>query len=240
MNSPVAADHFPCLPTDNQARAPILRQQTDADPRRHTAHDKCARTQLDSVVRCHRHPQPHELMGNNLNLARLASTDPLTETYNRRHFFELGDTELARATRHQRPLSVIMLDVDRFKAINDTYGHSAGDQALIALAQLCKQVGRGSDIIARFGGEEFAICCPDTYSEGARALAERLREQVEAMQLEIDGKTIAFTISLGVATAGNEDTSLEGLLKRADKLMYQAKNDGRNLSFSDQDEAPSS
>jgi len=170
----------------------------------------------------------------NISLALLASTDPLTQLYNRRHFFELGNTEMAKAVRHQRPLSVIMLDVDKFKKINDHYGHAAGDKALIALANVCKAAGRGSDIVARFGGEEFSLCCPDTDSTGALALAERLRLQVEGMQLSIDEQTICFTISLGVATVTDSDDSLEALLKRADHLLYQAKDNGRNLSVSDQ------
>lgn len=170
----------------------------------------------------------------NINLALLASTDPLTQLYNRRHFFNLGNSEMAKALRHQRPLSVIMLDVDKFKKINDNYGHDAGDKALIALAKVCKDAARGSDIVARFGGEEFALCCPDTNSEGAQALAERLRLQVEAMSLSIDEQSISFTISLGVATADSSDDSLEGLLKRADHLLFEAKDSGRNRSVSDQ------
>jgi len=170
----------------------------------------------------------------NINLALLASTDPLTQLYNRRHFFELGNTEMAKALRHQRPLSVIVLDVDKFKKVNDNYGHDAGDKALIALANVCKAAARGSDIVARFGGEEFSLCCPDTNSQGAYALAERLRQQVEAMQLKIDEHVINFTISLGIATVTPSDESLEGILKRADHLLFQAKDNGRNLSVNDQ------
>lgn len=167
----------------------------------------------------------------NKNLALLASTDSLTKSYNRRHFFHLGDLELEKAKRHNQPLSVVMLDVDYFKSINDDYGHAVGDTALIRLAELCESVGRNSDIVGRLGGEEFALCCPGTDHDGAKILAERLRQAVEDMTITMEGITLTFTISAGVVTAHEDDHTLGSLLKRADELLYKAKKSGRNCTI---------
>lgn len=169
----------------------------------------------------------------NLTLSKLASLDPLTEVYNRRYFFDLARAEFAKSRRHHRPLSVIMLDVDHFKLINDNFGHGAGDQALVKLTQYCRDNGRESDILARFGGEEFAICCADTDSKGALALAERIRQAIEEASFDYEGNTIAFSVSMGVTSLQPGDQEFEALINRADKLLYQAKDEGRNRCISD-------
>jgi len=176
-----------------------------------------------------------ELQELNKRLSKLASLDPLTEAYNRRHFLELGNTEFAKAQRFHRPLSVIMLDVDKFKAINDTYGHPTGDAALKQLTQLCQNAGRSSEIVGRFGGEEFVLCCPDTDQAGAMALAERLRASIEDSTLNFDGSTLRYTASMGVTSIQVDDKSLNDMLRRADQLLYYSKENGRNRCTTDND-----
>lgn len=174
-----------------------------------------------------------EMIQLNKRLSKLASLDPLTEAYNRRHFLELGNTEFAKAQRFKRPLSVIMLDVDKFKNINDTYGHPTGDAALKQLTQLCQNAGRSSEIVGRFGGEEFVLCCPDTNPAGSMALAERLRIAIEESTLEVDGKTLRYTASMGVTSIQDDDKNLNDMLRRADQLLYYSKENGRNRCTTD-------
>jgi len=160
---------------------------------------------------------------------RLAITDGLTGTYNRRHFFELAEHELNRASRFGHPVSAIMLDVDHFKQVNDTYGHAAGDQVLRVLAERCGESIRGIDILGRYGGEEFAIILPATDLLGAQNTAERLRRCISDVPVLTDRGDLAITISLGVASnAQDDDGDVASLLNRADAAMYAAKQAGRN------------
>jgi diguanylate cyclase (GGDEF)-like protein/PAS domain S-box-containing protein len=160
-------------------------------------------------------------------LRHLASTDPLTGIANRRHFMEQGRAEFSRSGRYGYPLSVMMLDVDHFKRINDTYGHDVGDQALKALTEEIGHALRGSDLLGRLGGEEFALLLPSTPLAGAHILAERVRGEIERMRLDTSSGELGFTISIGVCElAGDQDFS--ALLNRADKALYDAKNGGRN------------
>ena len=167
----------------------------------------------------------------NQELRRLATTDPLTRLANRRHFFSLAHAEFAKAQRHKRPLSIIMMDVDEFKQINDTHGHAAGDRALDILADCCREAVRESDLVGRIGGEEFAICCPDADLSGATAIAERIRVTCEKRTIHYGQLQFNFTVSLGVTTRNSEDDSFEDMLNRADQLLYQAKNKGRNRAI---------
>lgn len=157
-------------------------------------------------------------------------TDELTSLYNRRHLLELYERTFALARRHQKPISLVMLDVDHFKSINDKYGHLAGDVALRQVASILRAQLRRTDICGRYGGEEFAIVLPETDLAGARRFAERCREAVAESEVEIAPDTsITLTISLGVASwqlASSEDA--EGLLRRADDAVYVAKRNGRN------------
>lgn len=163
-------------------------------------------------------------------LEKWATTDPLTELMNRRHFFELAERELEQTRRSDRPLSFIMLDIDHFKQVNDVHGHLVGDAALIALATLLKDQLRKVDFCGRYGGEEFVLCLPDTPMEGALEVAERIRLEVTSVEVPTpDGPPLTFTISLGIAQ-NRSDKIVEDILKRADKALYQAKEAGRNQS----------
>jgi diguanylate cyclase (GGDEF)-like protein/PAS domain S-box-containing protein len=158
----------------------------------------------------------------------LAETDPLTTASNRRYFMAMSETEFARWRRYQRPFSVMLLDIDHFKKINDTYGHASGDEALKKLVATCREVVRKTDTIARMGGEEFCLMLPETGIDGAALLAERLREAVAQIVTPIEGGTFSFTASIGVSQVLPDDHNIEDVLYRADLLLYEAKNSGRN------------
>jgi two-component system cell cycle response regulator len=157
---------------------------------------------------------------------RLATQDALTGCLNRRHFLTLADQEYRRSVRYQRPLSLLMLDIDHFKQINDQFGHPVGDQVLCALVELLKANLRNVDILSRHGGEEFTILLPETPKNRAYQVAERLRCAVETMGVEKAGRNISITISVGVASLEVEIgqvKSIEMLIHQADQAMYDAK-----------------
>jgi len=157
-------------------------------------------------------------------LRRLATTDNLTGIHNRMKLELLLTAEVLRSRRYNRPLSVILIDVDKFKSVNDTYGHLVGDTVLKDIARLLKENIRESDYVGRWGGEEFLVINPETSAHGASSLAEKLRKNIEDHKFQIVG---AKTISLGVATLQGEEWE-EDMLKRADQALYRAKNSGRN------------
>ncbi len=161
-------------------------------------------------------------------LQRLAVIDDLTGLYNRRHFFELARLEFERARRYRRALSIIMIDIDHFKDVNDRWGHLVGDQVLRAVAQRCKQSIREMDVIGRYGGEEFALLMPETDVDGARQIAERLREAIGETPIQARGETVSVTISIGLASLGQGYTDLDQLISVADESLYHAKVSGRN------------
>lgn len=158
-----------------------------------------------------------------LQAEQLARTDPLTGLLNRRAFFDVSDSLWSTAMRNHRPLSVILLDIDHFKQINDQHGHATGDLVLIALSKLLQQTARHGDICVRWGGEEFLLLLPETHDVQAAHLAERLREQVERLK----PAGLSITVSLGVAERGNH-YSLDSLINDADQRLYSAKDAGRN------------
>ena len=161
-------------------------------------------------------------------LEKWATTDPLTELLNRRHFFELADRELERCRRLNSDLSFILLDIDYFKQVNDQYGHLIGDQVLITLAKELKLQLRKVDFCCRYGGEEFVMCLPDTPKDGTFDVAERIRNKIENTPFsDQDNNPFSVSVSLGIATRQNEE-SVETILKRADDALYQAKQAGRN------------
>jgi diguanylate cyclase (GGDEF)-like protein len=162
-------------------------------------------------------------------LYRLAIVDALTGVHNKRYFLEFLSRELGYATRYHRYLSLAMIDLDRFKSINDQMGHLAGDVALRDLAGCVKHTIRKGDLIARYGGEEFAVVMPETTSEGGWKFAERLRTLVESHPFCYEDKTFYITVSVGVASSNGESwiTSNE-LIRQADEKLYQAKQEGRN------------
>ncbi len=162
------------------------------------------------------------------DLRRLATTDALTNVPNRRHFMEVAETESRRFHRYGHPLSLILFDIDHFKQVNDTHGHAAGDQVLSRLSDTCGTALRDQDVIGRLGGEEFAVLLPETASDAAAAVAERLREAVERVSPGWSGGELAVTISIGVAAWGPDDESVESVLHRADEALYEAKRQGRN------------
>lgn len=165
-------------------------------------------------------------------LAQMASVDALTGLFNRRALFDRFSEYWSLSTRHRRPLSCIMLDVDRFKSVNDTYGHPAGDAVLKMVAASLRKHLRKQDICGRFGGEEFCVICPETPLEGAEIVAERLREGLAAECTTVDEHTLQVTASFGVSIRQDRDTRAEDLVNRADAMLYQAKHNGRNQVWS--------
>lgn len=157
-------------------------------------------------------------------LEKLATTDDLTQVYNRRKLYELAGYEIERSLRYKHPLSIIMIDIDNFKKINDNFGHDIGDQTLKKLTTLISNTIRATDIFGRIGGEEFILVLPDTNRKDAKEFAERLRASVEK---EAFPMVEHMTISLGVTQCGEED-KINHLFKRVDIALYTAKNDGRN------------
>jgi len=161
-------------------------------------------------------------------LKALANTDPLTGTPNRRRFFELGDIELKRFKRYQRNVSILIIDLDHFKTINDSHGHDAGDAVLVEFSSAVKKCLRSADILGRIGGEEFGILLPETTLEEALVIASRVNHLIREMRVKTNSGTVGISISVGVAQAEQRDRDLEGLIKRADTALYQAKNMGRD------------
>ncbi|MFN2362212.1 MAG: GGDEF domain-containing protein, partial [Marinobacter sp.] len=162
-------------------------------------------------------------------LEETVRTDALTGLKNRRHCFELGETAVKKAVRSGAPLSAIMFDADYFKKVNDTYGHGVGDKALVHLSKFALETLRDIDVLARVGGEEFAVLLENTDEQGAGEVAERLRSAIESNPLPLERGRLTLTISAGVASfrpAPSDD--LDALLLCADKALYQAKTGGRN------------
>lgn len=164
-----------------------------------------------------------------IELEKNAKTDFLTGLFNRRHFMELANQELNRAIRFDNPMSILMVDLDNFKRINDTYGHQTGDLVLKKFSAVCRQAFREIDILGRMGGEEFAILLPETSGAQAFEAAERLRSRIESTRISIEHHAaIEFTVSVGVASVVSKDDTLDALLSQADDALYKAKNAGRN------------
>lgn len=162
-------------------------------------------------------------------LYRMAVVDALTGAYNKRFFEERLKEEFSYCLRNNVPLSLMMLDIDHFKMINDTYGHPAGDFILSRVATLAKSIIRNEDILARYGGEEFTIILKATDAEGSWILAERLRRLIDETEFEFDGQRIHITISIGLASLmGQNFSDWETMLKITDQLLYKSKNSGRN------------
>jgi len=159
----------------------------------------------------------------------LSVTDDLTQLYNSRYLAQVLRRETKRASRSGRPLSLLFIDLDGFKSINDTHGHLYGSRALVEAAGLIRLSARETDVVARFGGDEFALILPDTGSEGAAAVGERVRDRVNAHGfLRGDGLDIHLTVSVGVATLPDVAASAEGLIQAADEAMYHVKDHGKN------------
>jgi diguanylate cyclase (GGDEF)-like protein len=159
---------------------------------------------------------------------RMTIKDGLTDIYNKRFFLEALERETSRAQRYNRPLSMLMFDIDFFKKVNDSYGHLAGDYVLQVLARVISNRSRREEIFARYGGEEFVILLPETTKEGAEELAEQLRERVETHSFIFEGEDIPITVSIGVSMMLDEALTPSEFIKRVDEKLYEAKSDGRN------------
>jgi diguanylate cyclase (GGDEF)-like protein len=165
------------------------------------------------------------------HLERENITDPLIGIFNRRYLDRRLGEEIARAKRHAIPLSILMLDIDNFKRVNDTYGHQAGDLVLAHVGKLLLEAVRESDVVARYGGEELLVIAPNTPDPLAVTLAERIRHQTETHPLVLDsvsGKQIQITVSIGVAALDGNTKTLQKLVQHADEALYRAKQEGRN------------
>jgi diguanylate cyclase (GGDEF)-like protein len=160
---------------------------------------------------------------------RLTIVDGLTDIHNKRYLLEFLDRELARSARHGRPLALVLIDIDHFRAINEELGHLGGDFTLRELAACIKTMVRKEELFARYGGEEFTLVLPETTLEGGIQVAERVRAQVEAHPFQYEDRTYSITVSIGVATTSGDDSlTPHELVRQADDRLYQAKRDGRN------------
>jgi diguanylate cyclase (GGDEF)-like protein len=169
------------------------------------------------------------LLKANQRLSELATTDELTQVPNRREWQRRCGETMVRSRRYKQNMSIIMLDIDHFKVINDQHGHMIGDMVLRAISQICVQNLRAIDTFARWGGEEFVVLLPDTDLSQAHAVAEKLRQAIAGSELAIDGKrVVSATVSLGVTNLSMIDLTLDDLLNRADEALYAAKANGRN------------
>ncbi|HBM08757.1 sensor domain-containing diguanylate cyclase [Pseudomonas sp. Choline-3u-10] len=169
-----------------------------------------------------------QLQAANQELQRLSSTDRLTGLFNRGHWEEMLRQDYARHRRYERNAALVMFDIDHFKKINDSYGHQAGDAVIQQTAELVRQSTRDADIAGRYGGEEFVVLLPDTDSEGALTFAERLRQSIEAHEVVHEGRSIRFTVSLGIADLSEPTNGYAQLIERADIALYSSKASGRN------------
>ncbi|PCJ11738.1 MAG: hypothetical protein COB04_18680 [Gammaproteobacteria bacterium] len=171
-----------------------------------------------------------ELFEANDKLEKLSTEDELTKVKNRRYFEDRYNLEFKRSFREKQPLSILFIDVDYFKKVNDSHGHKAGDECLRKMAQfICQSIGRAGDVVSRYGGEEFVVILPDTPQEGALKVADRIRHKVEVTPVFVGDLKIQITVSIGVCTDVPDNAyDVESLLVGADKALYQAKDNGRN------------
>lgn len=166
-------------------------------------------------------------------LERLAHTDSLTGVWNRRYLFTLVEQEFNRSCRYHRPFTVIIIDIDYFKKINDTYGHAIGDEVLIVMTQTVLNGLRNVDFLGRIGGEEFLAYLPETDLDAAVKTSERIRKTFEKLVISAQGQQISITLSIGVATQKLGDETANVIIQRADKALYRAKKLGRNRVVAD-------
>jgi diguanylate cyclase (GGDEF)-like protein len=171
--------------------------------------------------------QNMELLEYIRDLRFVATRDFLTGLFNRRHFFDVGEKLFSRAYRSEKPIAVALIDIDFFKQVNDSHGHNIGDVVLVKIAELLTSSLRASDLVARFGGEEFGFLLPNVSADDAFSIFEKLRDSIAKTPIQLpDSTTLKITVSIGVCTTPEEN--LETALIKADKLLYQAKKSGRN------------
>jgi diguanylate cyclase (GGDEF)-like protein len=195
-----------------------------------------------AVIRCHIAVLPGggrmliysdvtDIVRNAQELERLATTDGMTGIFNRRHFLALADREWRRARRYRRALSFLMIDIDYFKSINYSYGHQVGDTMITHLANVTRECKRDTDVLARIGGEEFALLLPETDAYQAEIVAERIRHEVSINPLALAARSVPATVSVGVASATANMSDFSQLMSAADQALYEAKRCGRNRVF---------
>jgi diguanylate cyclase (GGDEF)-like protein len=161
-------------------------------------------------------------------LERLAHTDALTGIWNRRYLMMIAEQEINRSQRYKVNFSILLLDIDHFKKINDTYGHNIGDEVIIFMTKVVIESLRTSDSFGRFGGEEFVVFLPETDIDEAQIVAERIRENLYNKSITVEDKQVSITVSVGVSSYSLGDKNIDVILQRADQALYQAKNQGRN------------
>lgn len=180
----------------------------------------------------HLEGENRELKSVNQMLAEVSARDPLTGLYNRWFVIDKMDAEINRALRHGSPLALLMLDLDHFKEVNDTFGHAAGDEVLKSVARLLRESCRVYDVPGRYGGEEFCILLPDLDPGKSPMVAERIRQRLEMTETAVGGRAVVVTASIGVAGIESADgeplLSPAALIERADRALYSAKHRGRN------------
>ncbi len=186
-------------------------------------YDKLER-RLDKIIKIS-DKQSQSIVKLNTELLEMAYRDPMTNAYNRRYFFETGEKLLSFAKREKHTFTVAMMDIDKFKNVNDTYGHDIGDAVIIDLSNNITKLLRESDICARFGGEEFAVIYQNTNIDNAKIVSEKIRQVIEKSKVN---DLINYTISIGISVLDLEKDTLEDALKYADKALYEAKENGRN------------
>lgn len=177
-----------------------------------------------------------QLESANAQLQELALRDGLTGLLNRRYWEQCVEREFARHMRYETPVSLVMFDIDHFKAVNDTYGHQTGDEVIREAARVTRGMARETDYAGRYGGEEFVVLLPDTDLNGARQFAERLRLAIAKLRVDHQGSPLQFTVSLGVACLDSRMNTHTELIERADKALYKSKENGRNRTTVIQDE----
>lgn len=170
-----------------------------------------------------------ELLETQKELKRQVVTDSLTNLFNRRWIFQAIQKEISRFERSRRPFSLLLIDIDHFKEVNDTFGHSTGDEVLRYFADAIKKTAREQDMIARTGGEEFCVLLPDTKKEEAKIVAERIRESVSKVPMQIGGLKISISVSIGVSEIQAQE-NVDCVYNRADVALYRAKEHGRNTT----------
>lgn len=221
----------PGMAPDVEALVRRLRQHADEDVRTLANHFEKQQAQLVKIMSISDVYQS-QLRETTLKLELMARTDMLTELANRRDMSERLEMESARSARSGQTFGVILFDIDNFKRVNDTYGHDAGDRVLISVAETFRAVLRGSDVCARWGGEEFLILCPETDLEQTRAVAEKCRQAVERREFPQGLEFLRITISGGVSATRQPQYTWERMLRDADTALYEAKNSGKNKVIS--------
>lgn len=201
----------------------------DAERKEHMAALEATNKSLETQVV----QRTEELAAANQYLEQLVRTDPLTGVANRRHFTEQAQQEIERARRNAQPLSLLMIDLDHFKYINDDHGHAMGDEVLRNFSATVRNPLRTTDLVARIGGEEFVVLLPNTALPGAQEVAQRILDAVRCQVLSCENGLLHYTTSIGVANLHEGEASYETLLSRADKALYRAKSTGRNQALAE-------